>query len=77
MALNQNEELMQAHRQLKAEMLELVRVNEGLKRELAEQKHANSQSRRAKEAQQEAFGFLDQVIDDIPVAFQMKSVQDG
>lgn len=76
MALNQDEELIQAHRKLRAEMLELVRVNEGLKRELAEQKHANSQSRHAKEAQQEAFGFLDQVIDDIPVAFQLKSVQD-
>lgn len=45
MALKQNEELTQAHRQLKAEMLELGRVNEALKRELAEQKHANNQSR--------------------------------
>jgi PAS domain S-box-containing protein len=69
--------LMQAYRQLKAEMLELGRVNEGLRRELDDQRRAQSVSDQAKEAQQEAFGFLGQVIDDIPMAFQLMSVQEG
>jgi len=60
----------QACQHLKVQMLELVRVNEGLMRELAEQK-------RAQETQQEALRFLNHIVDNLPTAFQMMSVQDG
>jgi PAS domain-containing protein len=66
----QGDEQSQACQHLQAQMIELVRVNEGLMRALAEQK-------RAQETQQERLRFLSHIVDNLPTAFQTMSVQDG
>ncbi|MDP2256876.1 MAG: PAS domain S-box protein [Polaromonas sp.] len=75
--MKRDEELIQANQRLKAQMLELASANEGLKLELAEQKRDISANKRPEEAQRHSSRFLNDIVDNIPIAFHLRSVQDG